>query len=75
MKLWHKGVDVHKKIEEFTIGRDRVLDLLLARYDVIGSLAHIAMLQKIGIITSEEHNLLNKELKAKINWLEKRLKE
>jgi argininosuccinate lyase len=64
MKLWHKGVDVHKKIEEFTIGRDRELDLLLARYDILGSLAHIAMLEKIGLLSTEEYRQLNKELKA-----------
>ncbi len=64
MKLWHKGVDVHKKIEEFTIGRDRELDVMLARFDVLGSLAHIAMLEKIGLISSEELKMLNKELKA-----------
>jgi argininosuccinate lyase len=64
MKLWHKGVNVHRKIEDFTIGRDRELDMLLARYDVLGSLAHIAMLEKIGLLSAEELNLLNKELKV-----------
>jgi argininosuccinate lyase len=64
MKLWNKGTDVNKRIEEFTIGRDRELDLLLARFDVLGSLAHITMLQKIGLLTADELLLLKKELKV-----------
>jgi argininosuccinate lyase len=63
MKLWHKGTEVNKKIEAFTIGRDRELDLLLAHFDVLGSLAHIAMLEKIGLLTNEELGLLQRELK------------
>ncbi len=64
MKLWHKGIDLHKKIEEFTIGRDRELDIFLAPYDVLGSLAHIAMLHKIGLISTQELELLKQELKT-----------
>ncbi len=64
MKLWQKGTEINKRIEEFTIGRDRELDLLLARFDVQGSLAHIAMLSKIGLLDSKEYKLLKTELKT-----------
>ena len=64
MKIWDKGTRMNKRIEDFTIGRDRELDLLLARYDVLGSLAHIAMLCKIGLIDANEHKLLKAELIA-----------
>ena len=53
-KLWDKGFEPDKMIEEYTVGNDRDLDLQLARYDVQGSLAHIAMLEKIGLLTAEE---------------------
>ena len=53
-KLWEKNIDVNPEIERFTVGRDRELDLLLARYDVLGSLAHSTMLHSIGLLTSEE---------------------
>lgn len=58
MHLWNKGFDPDKSIEEFTVGNDRELDMRLAKYDVEGSLAHIKMLQSIGLITEEELNLL-----------------
>jgi argininosuccinate lyase len=70
MKLWHKGIDLNKQIEEFTIGRDRELDLLLARFDILGSLAHIFMLQKIGLLTENELKLLGTELKAILKKIE-----
>lgn len=63
MKLWNKGFEPDKMIEEFTVGNDRDLDLLLARYDVEGSLAHIAMLESIGLLTMEELTALTGELK------------
>ena len=53
-KLWDKGFEPDKMIEEYTVGNDRELDLQLARYDVEGSLAHIAMLERIGLLTAEE---------------------
>jgi argininosuccinate lyase len=63
MKLWKKdGVGTLDKIESFTIGNDRTFDTLLARYDIIGTRAHITMLQSIGILSDEELQLLNKEL-------------
>ena len=53
-KLWEKNIDVNPEIERFTVGRDRELDLMLARYDVLGSLAHCRMLESIGMLTGEE---------------------
>ena len=61
-KLWEKGVSVNKEIEDFTIGKDRELDLSLARYDVLGTLAHAEMLKSIGILQEQERNDLRSEL-------------
>lgn len=58
MKLWSKGAEPDKMIEKFTVGQDRELDLRLAKYDVQGSLAHIKMLESIGLLTSDELTLL-----------------
>ncbi len=58
MKLWSKGFEPDKIIEEFTVGNDRELDLRLARYDVIGSMAHIRMLESIGLLKSDELEVL-----------------
>ena len=58
MKLWSKGFEPDKMIEEFTVGRDRELDLRLARYDVQGSMAHIRMLESIGLLTRDELDVL-----------------
>lgn len=54
MKLWSKGFEPDRLIEQFTVGNDRELDLRLARYDVLGSMAHIRMLQSIGLLEAEE---------------------
>lgn len=62
MKLWTKGFDTSKEIERFTVGKDREMDLMMAKFDVIGSLAHIKMLQSINLLTLEEHDILKKEL-------------
>ena len=62
MKLWTKGFDTNKEIERFTVGKDREMDLMMAKFDVIGSLAHIKMLQSINLLTLEEHDILKKEL-------------
>lgn len=62
MKLWSKGFEPDKMIEEFTVGRDRELDLRLARYDVEGSMAHIRMLESIGLLSADELKLLLAEL-------------
>ncbi|MCM1484185.1 MAG: argininosuccinate lyase [Muribaculaceae bacterium] len=58
MKLWSKGSEPEEIIERFTVGNDRELDMRLARYDVQGSLAHIAMLESIGLLTSDELSVL-----------------
>ncbi len=58
MKLWSKGFEPDKMIEEFTVGNDRELDLKLARYDVQGSMAHIKMLQTIGLLSADELSTL-----------------
>lgn len=71
MKLWEKGIEVDKKIESFTIGKDREMDLRLAPYDVLGTLAHIKMLQSIGLLSREELNTLEKELKNIYQEIEK----
>ena len=62
-KLWEKGFEVNAAIERFTVGRDRELDLFLAPYDVLGSMAHITMLESIGLLTRTELDTLLKELK------------
>lgn len=63
MKLWQKDKDVKKNVETFTVGKDRQLDVLLAPFDVLGSLAHIQMLESIGLLKKNELALLQKELK------------
>ena len=67
MKLWDKGYDIDSNIEQFTVGNDRVLDLKLAAADVQGSIAHIAMLNSIGLLTDDEHRVLDVELHAIAN--------
>ncbi len=71
MKLWDKGFSTDKKIDHFTVGNDRELDLHLAKYDVIASQAHAKMLGKIGLLTEEETNALVKELDAIAETIEK----
>ena len=63
MKLWDKGTPVNKAIEDFTVGRDRELDLFLATHDILGSMAHVTMLESVGLIGKEELPVLLKELK------------
>lgn len=62
-KLWEKSVQVDKDIETYTIGRDREMDLYLAPYDVLGSMAHITMLESIGLLKREELQALLAEMK------------
>ena len=62
-KLWSKGFEPDKMIERFTVGRDRELDMKLARYDVEGSMAHIQMLESIGLLTSDELSQLSAGLR------------
>ena len=62
-KLWEKNTTVNPEIERFTVGRDIEMDLYLAPYDVLGSIAHSAMLQSIGLLTKEEMDDLHSELR------------
>tara|TARA_R110002050_G_scaffold204522_3_gene340072 strand:- start:9031 stop:10311 length:1281 start_codon:yes stop_codon:yes gene_type:complete len=71
MKLWDKGFSTDKKIDHFTVGNDRELDLHLAKYDVIASKAHAKMLGKIGLLTPKETDDLVKELNAIAKTIEK----
>lgn len=63
MKIWQKNIDVDSFVESFTVGRDREMDMHLAAADVLGSLAHTRMLNSIGLMTQEDLNLVQKELK------------
>lgn len=63
-KLWEKSVHVTEEIDRFTVGHDRELDLYLAKYDVLGSMAHVTMLHSIGLIADEEQPVLLRELRA-----------
>jgi argininosuccinate lyase len=62
-KLWDKGFEIQDKIERFTIGRDREMDLYLAEADVLGSMAHITMLESIGLLQADELKQLLAELR------------
>ncbi|MDR1645670.1 MAG: argininosuccinate lyase [Tannerellaceae bacterium] len=62
-KLWEKNVLLDRRIEDFTVGRDREMDLYLAKYDVLGSMAHITMLEAAGLLTRRELESLLRELK------------
>ncbi len=61
-KLWEKNFEVNKEIERFTVGRDREMDMYLAKYDVLGSMAHITMLESIGLLEKDELEKLLAEL-------------
>ena len=63
MKLWEKDFEINSEIERFTVGRDREMDLYLAPYDVLGSMAHITMLESIGLLGKDELPVLLKELR------------
>ena len=63
MKLWQKDKNVSSAVEQFTVGNDRELDLHLAPFDVLGSLAHIKMLQSVGLLSKDELEILETELK------------
>ena len=63
MKLWDKGIPTDKKTDSFTVGNDRELDLVLAEYDVLGSMAHAKMLDKTGLLTNQEADDLVTALK------------
>jgi len=63
MKIWQKNIDVNKFVESFTVGKDRELDLQMAKFDVLGSLAHTQMLETINLLTADELKTVQKELK------------
>lgn len=63
MKLWQKNTEVDKTVEKFTVGRDREMDFYLAKFDVLGSLAHTRMLESIGLLSASDLEEIQKELK------------
>lgn len=71
MKLWDKGHPVDKDIEKYTVGKDREMDLFLAKSDVTGSMAHITMLESVGLLKKDELDCLLKELRTIYREIEK----
>jgi len=71
MKLWDKGFSIDKKIENFTVGNDREIDIHIAKYDVQASLAHAIMLESIGILNSEELEQLKYGLENLLEQIDK----
>ena len=69
--LWSKGTQATELVDAFTVGNDRVLDLRLAKYDVLGSKAHIRMLESIGLLSTEELETLTKGLDTILEEIEK----
>lgn len=70
-KIWNKGFDADKSVEHFTVGKDREFDLRLAQYDIMGSIAHIKMLVKIGLLEKTEEEALRLELQKILAEVEK----
>ncbi|MDK2852902.1 MAG: argininosuccinate lyase, partial [Proteiniphilum sp.] len=70
-KIWDKGFDANKRVEDFTVGNDRELDLRLAKHDIRGSMAHIKMLVKTGLLKAEEEEALQAELQNILAEVEK----
>lgn len=62
-KLWDKGFKVDEKIDKFTVGHDREMDLYLSQYDIMGTMAHITMLSEVGLLPKEDLDVLLPELK------------
>lgn len=71
MKLWEKGINPEPAIIEFTAGRDRKTDLHLTKWDIVGSMAHVIMLEDVGLISSDERNEMLKALHSLFVWDEK----
>jgi argininosuccinate lyase len=63
-KLWQKTTNVNQLVEDFTVGRDTEFDVQMAAFDVLGSLAHTQMLESIGLMSAEDLQLVQKELKS-----------
>lgn len=70
MKIWQKNIEVNRDIEAFTVGKDRELDLEMAAFDVLGSMAHVEMLQSIDLLSAEELSEIKTELKAILKEIE-----
>lgn len=70
MKLWQKDKDSLQEVTRFTVGQDREMDLMMASFDVMGSLAHTQMLKSIGLLTEAEHKILATELKSILKKIE-----
>ncbi|MFV0346195.1 MAG: argininosuccinate lyase [Bacteroidales bacterium] len=70
MKIWDKGKNTDEKIENFTVGKDRELDVYIAKHDIIGSVAHVRMLASIGLLTKNEMYKLVHELKGILSEVE-----
>ena len=68
--LWSKGTQATELVDDFTVGNDRVLDLRLAKYDVLGSKAHIKMLESIGLLSAEELEILTEGLDVILKEIE-----
>jgi argininosuccinate lyase len=62
-KIWEKNIQVDKKTETFTVGKDREMDLYLAKHDILGSMAHITMLESVGLLSKNELDILLLKLK------------
>ena len=58
MKLWDKGYSIDTAIENFTVGKDKELDLLLATHDILGTIAHVTMLEHVGLLAKEDVDAL-----------------
>src|SRR5215468_8394013 len=63
MKLWQKNIGSLKQVEQFTVGKDREFDLLLAPFDILGNIAHAKMLASVGLLSNGEAEALTKELR------------
>ncbi|MFI3299080.1 MAG: argininosuccinate lyase [Rikenellaceae bacterium] len=70
MKLWQKTVQVDRLVDEFTVGRDREMDMNLARADILGSLAHTQMLERVGLLSSDELQAVQRGLKEILKSVE-----
>lgn len=70
-KIWDKGYDANKRVETFTVGNDRALDLRLAKHDILGSMAHVKMLEHIGLLGEDEEQVLRAELQSILAEVEK----
>jgi argininosuccinate lyase len=68
MKLWEKGINPEPAIIEFTAGKDRKTDLALTKWDIIGSMAHVIMLENVGLVSEDEKNGLLKALHSLFIW-------